>query len=306
LNFFPQYWSLRQRTFDEDCNNDGYATFNPVGLATRQTAPTQCPGPAPEAEHVRTFEPPMQAGDAEPGWPEFEAGLETYQTASIMEYGSVFGLNDQAGLGLYDYAALAYAYGDLVEVFNQPPNKLAILDSYSDGNYTSFGSTFGRSDQLVTTMSDVDDYATRDPATRIVTPDAPIEEDREEYGYAGYRDNGWDYWHYSVIPIMFYDDMQQPTAEDIQALHLSPRVDFNQIGAMWRLYDRSLVPRVQAESDNLVQVPYKYCEDIFAGSQTYDCMRWDTGADNLEILPNIVEPYAAYYPINEIPRDRVG
>ncbi len=309
LNYFPQYWTLRQRTFNHDCNGQGFQTFEPTGLATRQTAPTTCffggpaTSPSPE-EHAKNYDLLMLGGDTTKGWPEFAAGIETYQTASIMEYGSVFGLNDQAGLGLYDYAALAYAYGDLVEVFNQPPHKLEVVDNFQNGNYTPVGSSFGRADELVTDMADVDVHVRIQDGLRV--EDAPIEEDRERYGYRGLRDHGWDYWHYSVIPIMFHDTSQQPTDAEVASLHLSPRVDFTKISGMWRLYDRSLVPREQAETEKLVQVPYKYCEDLFAGSSTYDCMRWDTGADNLEILTNIVDRYNTYYPINNFRRDRVA
>ena len=308
LNYFPQYWSLRQKTFEPDCTGQGFQTFDPTGLATRQTAPTLCAFGSeitPSAEtHAANYALLMSGGDASQGWPEFAAGLETYQTASIMEYGSVFGLNDQAGLGLYDYAALAYAYGDLVEVFNQPPNKIEYVENFQNGSFQQIGSTFGRSDAKVTNMQDVDDYVRIQDGERI--EDAPLEDERERYGYRGLRDNPWNYWHYSVLPIMFFDDTHTPTDEQVQDLHLSPRVDFSHIGGMWKLYDRSLVPREEAEAQELVQVPYKYCEDLFAGQSDYDCMRWDTGADNFEVLTNIIERYDAYYPINNFRRGRLA
>lgn len=45
-------------------------------------------------------------------------GLRDNQDASIMDYGQ--GFKDEPYLGKYDYAAIKYAYGDVVEVFNTP------------------------------------------------------------------------------------------------------------------------------------------------------------------------------------------
>ena len=41
-----------------------------------------------------------------------------------------------------------------------------------------------------------------------------------QYGHGGFRDNGWSYWHYSTLPIMFYDADQAPTAEDTKRYSL--------------------------------------------------------------------------------------
>ena len=45
-------------------------------------------------------------------------GLRDNQDASIMDYGQ--GFNNEPYLGRYDYAAIKYAYGDVVETFNSP------------------------------------------------------------------------------------------------------------------------------------------------------------------------------------------
>ena len=303
LNFFPEYWSLRQQSFKPDCDGQGYRTFDSTGLATQQVAPGTCDQNATDEAHGQVFRNMQEGLDPNRNL-EFDAGLETYATASIMEYGATFGLNDQAGLGMYDYAALAYGYGDLVEVFNQAPNKMHIKDHFdADGDYVQFDSSISRSEELVTDMYDIDIHDHYNVG--VLDPDQPIEADRERHGYKGFRDNGWDYWHYSIIPLMFWDENQEPTEEQTKALHLSPRIKFDGIGAMWRLYDRSLIPRTQAEAENKLQVPYKYCEDLFAGASTYDCMRWDTGADNLEVLTTIIERYNNYHPVNDFRRGRL-
>ena len=110
-----------------------------------------------------------------------------------MEYGATFGLNDQAGLALYDYAALAYGYGDLVEVFNQPPNKLDVkVTNNTDDVYLS--TEWGRSNSLVTNMDDIDNYTQINVNGNTVVntiEDTPIEQDRQQFGFAGFRDRGW-------------------------------------------------------------------------------------------------------------------
>ena len=308
LNFFPQYWALRQQSFNPNCDGGDWKTFDAVGLATRRPAPGTCDAngflsAATPEEHADTFLAMMEGRDDARGI-EFAAGLETYATASIMEYGATFGLNDQAGLAMYDYAALAYGYGNLVEVFNQPPYKVEVEDHYdADDDFDPGPSTFTRSNTLVTTMLDVDINDRVNDGVRV--PDDPLEQDVERYGYRGSRDHEWHYWHYSTIPMMFYDANQDPSAADVAKLQISPRVSFEGIGPMWKLYDRTLMPLAQAEAEQKVQVPYKYCEDLFAGSSNYDCMRWDTGADNLEVLTTIIERYNAYHPVSDFRRGRL-
>jgi hypothetical protein len=315
LNYFPEYWAIRQKSFKPDCKTEveggqakgkGYRTFDPFGLPTRQTAPGRCEV-VDEATGQEAEVSPTDEEHAESFREIMEAGLETYGNASIMEYGSTFGLNDQAGLALFDYAALAYGYGGLLEVFNSPPNKIEVMHTYDqENNFTAGGSYMRRSPQLVTDMRDVDDFQITNSANQIEY-DEDRADDRETYqNFNGFRDNGWTYWHYSVIPAMFYDESQKKSAEELRAqMQLSKRVSFEGIGDMWRLYDRSLVPEAQVKSENLVEVPYKYCEDIFANGSTVDCRRWDTGADDYEVLKTYVDRYKSYYPLESFRRGRL-
>jgi hypothetical protein len=306
LNYFPQYWALRQQSFLPDCGNQGYQTFAPLGLATQAVAPGSCDQFATADDHARIYRAMLEGRDDARNI-QFDAGLETFATASIMEYGATFGLNDQAGLALYDYAALAYGYGDLVEVFNQPPNKLDVtVKSNMEDVYLS--TEWGRAANLVTNMDDIDNYTQVNVNGNTVVStieDTPIEQDRQQFGYAGFRDRQWDYYHYSILPVMFYDPAQAPTQEQFDALQLSPRVRFDGIGGMWKIYDRTLMPRVQAEEEGKVIVPYKYCEDFFADVSSYDCMRWDTGSDDLEVLNTIIDRYNSYHVVSDFRRGRL-
>jgi hypothetical protein len=55
--------------------------------------------------------------------------MRELETASVMEYTRKFNGRNK-GLGLYDYAAIRYGYGELVEVFNNPPD-LEALEPYT-------------------------------------------------------------------------------------------------------------------------------------------------------------------------------
>lgn len=326
LNYFPQYWSIRQQSFNPDCKTEvdpvteevstkGYRTFDAFGLSMRSPAPGKCvvvneeTGEesldfASEESHSDVYLAMMEGRVQKKGL-DFD-GLETYQNASIMEYGATFGLNDQAGLALYDYAALAYGYGALLEVFNNPPNKIEVNHVYNERNAFQRGqSSMRRSNEKVTDMKDVDIYNVNQNGDLEL--DAPRDEDREKYqNFGGFRDNGWDYWHYSIIPVMFYDDAPQKTPEELATqMQLSKRVEFAGIDSMWKLYDRSLVPEAKVKSEKLVEVPYKYCEDIFAGQSTVDCRRWDTGADDYEILKTIMDRYESYYVLDSFRRGKL-
>lgn len=75
------------------------------------------------------------------------AGIREHQYASIMDYGSRF-MSDIHGLGLYDQAAIAFGYGDLVEVWtNTPDDNLLELFTLPDllrrRHYTKLPNLFG-------------------------------------------------------------------------------------------------------------------------------------------------------------------
>ena len=67
--------------------------------------------------------------------PQLEGRIQEHQYSSIMDYHGRFN-TDTTGLGRYDYAAIKFGYGQLVEVFDQAPAEplLDLLD-YGDGTY---------------------------------------------------------------------------------------------------------------------------------------------------------------------------
>ncbi len=88
LNFKPGYWDLKVR-------KDG-DTYQPEGLWGE--TPAQIAG-----------------------------GLREYQYSSVMDYYAKFNM-PWMGIGLYDTAAIKYAYGNLMEVFNTPPDLRSVAE----------------------------------------------------------------------------------------------------------------------------------------------------------------------------------
>jgi hypothetical protein len=99
LNFGPEYWEVRGSLLDDTGSR-----------------------PRPEWE-VNTVGAERDTLDGM-----IALGLRDNQDGSIMDYASTFGTTDT--LGRYDVAAIKYAYGDVLEVFNSPaitPDRARLL-----------------------------------------------------------------------------------------------------------------------------------------------------------------------------------
>ena len=337
MNYFPQYWSHRERTFNEDCDGEGYQTFDSIGMATGDVAPVVCgldESAEEEAERSAQLLAEMRSGRLEDGTQ--IGSINHYEYSTVMDYhGDLNGR--QGGLGLYDYASLAYGYGELVEVFNDAPHRLNVLSTWdpTTGNWDSTEVT--RAGDRVVDMEDVEQWRRRLPGG---TTDDVANDDED--------DHRWNYWHYSVLPIMFHADGHAPEANTAQAYH--ERVDFTGLDTMGRMYDRDLRsasdchgasctscdvdadcgggetcyrnpldPRqtngstrgyCAAQSDGVallsesdVHVPYRFCSDHRRGSSEL-CNIWDGGADEYEVVARLIADYGNYYPIGSFRRGR--
>ena len=89
LNYFPKYWELKSLTLRTGTQQDLKPEFE-------LTTPAERTG--------------IEAA--------INQGVREYQYSSIMDYGSKPN-SDVHGLGLYDYAAILYGYGQMVEVFDR-------------------------------------------------------------------------------------------------------------------------------------------------------------------------------------------
>lgn len=289
MNYFPAYWALREElTFNEDCDDSGYRTFDPTGLASGTPAGQRCgEGAGDLANRQAQVYAQIQ-----------ERGIWDYTYASIMDYGQI--VNAFAGLGLYDYAAIAYGYGDLVEVWNResrPYRALVEERRTANDSFDSANSRMTRSNSRVRDIRGGDVAEVR----RFNSAGRPLFEQEA-------LRTPWTYWHYSILPIMFDQVSTPPEGHDtdafIEARGLWP-TSFNMSGVngMWALYDRELVPRRDAVENNRVQVPYRFCSDEYRGSSAY-CSLWDTGADEYEVFVNLRDQYRNYYMIEQFRRGR--
>lgn len=282
LNFHPQYWRHRERTFNPDCDNAGFRTFNPDGLVTGNVAPERCPGgpaesPAAYAERSAQLLGELRAGITEDG-----ARTQTiyeYMYSSIMDYDPKASTHS-SGIGLYDYFAIAFGYGDLVEVFDEAPYRLAVDSNYNPTTDAFLSIDVRRGSGRVSDMRDVDDY-TISRNGLVVGDDSG--DDR--------NDNGWTFWHYSVLPMMFDGISDQVSSSFSSQFH--PLMEFNNVGAMSGAYNRRLVPRSQLRANDVV-VPYRFCSDEYNGSSSV-CNTWDLGADEYEVFTTMKDTYDDYY-----------
>ena len=92
LNYFAEFWPLKQPTLNSNPQNETELLRMSCGVVDAENQ-AECEA----QQHGR---------------------MREYQYSSIMDYGGKFN-SDFQGLGRYDHAAIAAAYGDLVEVFDE-------------------------------------------------------------------------------------------------------------------------------------------------------------------------------------------
>jgi hypothetical protein len=261
LNYHDDYWPLRVKSIE------------PVKPYTQRQSPSM--DAMLRSNCALQGELLAAAGGTIPGTDTTQACLEQrtarmseMQYSSIMDYGGRFNA-DFHGLGHYDVAAIAAAYGDLVEVF----------DNDAMAGMERGGAELG---------IDVRQAAVEANQVRNPILNQGIENALPFQGV-----NGIMMAHYTNLPSMFGG------YENISKRRFIPRTDYltslNSSNAL-PADQRSLVP---------VKVPYLSCYDEFVDSIDV-CHRWDQGADNYEIVANTLTAYREYYVFNNFQRDRVG
>ncbi len=96
LNFFPEYWNIRLDQLDDGTN------FSTTGLQPRYREAFE-----------DGFDAMVERQD--------KKGIFEYQYTSIMDYGGR-PQSDFKGLGMYDVAAIMFAYGNKIQVFDNSEN----------------------------------------------------------------------------------------------------------------------------------------------------------------------------------------
>ncbi len=169
-----------------------------------------------------------------------ENGLGEHQYSTVMDYGARFN-TDNEGLGRYDYAAIRFAYGQLIDLMGE--------GSANAANSLSYDIFFG---------------------------------------------------DYKKIPNMLSGDPNVPVSpavvDDVNVMRYATAVDNLQQGY------RDLATNMGAFGI-YPERPYKFCSDEFEGN--LDCKVWDMGADQKEIINNVIDLYKNYYVFNAYKRGRL-
>jgi hypothetical protein len=232
---------------------------------------------------------------------QIDAGMRRHQYASIMDYGSRF-VSDIEGIGSYDRAAIAFGYGDLVEVFEDASalddlNLLEIM--YLDDilrdfrHYTKLPEVFGGVDAM--------------HARRFVPYSQLIDQMKGA--------STWDQWE---VPYRFCSDEydgatatcatfdEGADAYEIamgartQYLEYFPLLSFSRDGRyynegdyMGAIYFRAWLPMLTQYQN--------WVFDSFFWEADWDCIRDDVGCD---LDPTVDDP--VYYGVENVPWAEAG
>jgi hypothetical protein len=154
--------------------------------------------------------------------------MSEYQYSTVMDYGSRFN-SDIQGLGKYDYAAIRFGYGQLMEVM--PPGALTGGNDLANHIFTDDYS------KLPTTLGSVDNLS----------------------------DGG----------VMSYDYVTKQFQSYYQGL--------TSTGGSTNGIDQSV----------LMERPFLFCGDEYIGNLF--CKQWDFGANQREIVDDVIDRYKNYY-----------
>ena len=236
LNFFPEYWDLK--------GTEQGGEWKPNALFETDT----------ESQTVNK--------------------MREYQQTSIMEYSSSFNARFQ-GLGSYDRAGILYGYGELVEVFTNPP-AFSTWEKYladpSDENPDQFP-----------------------VETRRVQPLAKALEKVHHTNYPGLFGGVSNILDRKVVDAYATANLDRPCTQ-----HDSP-YDSSVCGgggSFCAPYPKGFY----CTKPDMVEVPFRFCSDEYNWT-TPNCQTWDEGVDSFEITNNSIADYNTYWPFWAYKRD---
>ncbi len=210
----------------------------------------------------------------QPTQEQLEAGMRQHQYASIMDYGSRF-MSDIEGLGLYDEAAIAFGYGELVEVFASEPNEnllelYTLPDALRHRHYTHLPQVFGGIDgmhdrRLASYAELIDQLAGREDWTLWEVPYRFCSDEYEgATSTCAVFDEGADAYEIA-------DAARRQYLEYFPFLSFQrDRRYFNEWDYMWNVQGRVFLP--------LLTQYQNFVFDSFYEEYDYDCIVSDAGA----------------------------
>jgi len=194
------------------------------------------------------------------------AGMTELQYSTVMDYGARFNA-DIRGLGKYDYAAIRFGYGDLVETFP----KDAIKDPLYNAPANKFGSGF-----FAGYSAEVLDNLNR------------------------------QYRHYTQIPNEFNGGIHALKKAGREIRPFADVVENARVAFLKAKGNTSSV-KTTSKYGGYDVVPYRYCGDEFAGSANRPlCQRWDQGMDSFEVVSDAMSRYRQYYVFDAFTRGRAN
>ncbi len=158
--------------------------------------------------------------------------LPEHQYSTVMDYGARFN-TDVSGLGRYDYAAIRFGYGQLIDI---------MPTATSAANQLSYDLFFGDYKKIPDMVGGVDKL--------------------EDTAIMPYK-----------ISVANLQDGYQNLASNMGKFGIFP------------------------------ERPYKFCSDEFEGN--LDCKQWDQGANQQEIVNNVIDLFKNYYVFNGYQRGRL-
>ncbi len=202
--------------------------------------------------------------------------IREYQQTSIMEYSGSFNARFQ-GLGAYDTAAILYGYGELVEVFKNPPAPEAwtqYLEEPADTNPDQFPTLPRRMHPLGFALNKV--HYTNYPK---VFGGVENMYEREVVSAGSLKDVS--------KPCSQHDNPYDPTVCGDATSFCQPFSD-----------------GFFCTKPGVLEVPYRFCSDEYNWTSP-DCQTWDEGTDVFDIIDNQIMDYETYWPFRAYRRDNI-
>ncbi len=196
-----------------------------------------------------------------------QGNLRMHMLASVMDYTAKFN-GEFLGVGLYDKAALKFAYGDMVQVFDHPP----ALDQSPGGDLAPMA-------QYLASPQDTD------PGVVMLQDHGVTDVNRINRRI-----------HYTTLP-KYYGGVANLYARhdvswhDIKGVPCAQDSDCDG-GKVCSPLGSDKFCAVQAT--RAAEVPFRFCSDEQNG-QTPTCATFDEGADPYEITRNALDDYENYW-----------
>lgn len=191
--------------------------------------------------------------------------------SSTMDYAQGFNA-DFAGLGPYDFAAIARGYGEMVEVFDESQSEfvprqwigLLGLFHYKDLPYLFAGKD--ANETVIKHYLDVERRHKKDASAKIDVKSLKI----------------------------------KPNPENLYKRKMVPYAEYKRAVALRHL------DRMPDNGKELFAVPYAFCTDGNVREGDIMCARWQAGASAEEIVDTAINNYEFYYPFSAFKRDRIN